>query len=161
MPRIFGDATVDPGVKGHGSCIRADGCSVADDHDPTDRGQTTRHAGECRQIVGVDHQHGCARIVDDGGHFCRRQSPIHHDVHRADQRAPEKEVEVRNAVSVEEGDPIPDAKPVPLGRLCHTTGNVELSDQVRRSAPCTSISWSARWPPGGAAIPPRCSGPVQ
>ena len=96
----------------------------------------------------MDRQHRCARVVDDGGHFRRRQSPVDRDVHRSHQRAAEQEVEVRDAVAVEEGDPVADAEPFPLRRLRHTARDVELlgprSGAPRPATSISSFAWLAR-----------------
>jgi hypothetical protein len=74
----------------------------------------------------MDRQQRRAGVVDDGRHLVRRQPPVDRDVHRTDERATEQEVEVRDPVPIEEGDPVTDAEAVAPGRLPDPTGHVEL-----------------------------------
>ena len=71
-------------------------------------------------------EHRRLRVIDDRGHFGRRQSPVHGHVDRSDQRTAEKEIEVRHAVAIEEGDAIADAEALAHRRLRDATSQVEL-----------------------------------
>ena len=143
---IFGGNAIKPRAEGHGPCIRAHHRVGADDHDPTDRGQAARHIGQKREVVGMDRQQRGARIVDDGGHFRWGQSPVDRDVHRTHERASEQEIEVRDAVPVQEGDPVAGAQAIASSPLApHGTPCRTPRTQLRRSAPSTSISSFPRW----------------
>ncbi len=126
MARVLGGAALRPFLVRLRTRI-SKGCrAVAEDHDPTDRGQPGSHVGKGGKVVGVDGEERCAGVVDDGGHLRRRQTPVDRDVHRSHERAAEEEVEIRNPVAVEKGQAVAGCEPIALRCGCHAARGSEL-----------------------------------
>ena len=71
----------------------------------------------------MDRQQLRSGVLNDRGHLRRRQPPIHRNVDGPDQRPAEQEVEVRDAVAVQEGDTVPGCHSVSPHGLAHPTGH--------------------------------------
>ena len=58
------------------------------------------------RVVGSEEEHRGAGVLDDGGHLGRGQTPVDRHADRAEEGAPEEDLEVLDAVAVEERHPV-------------------------------------------------------
>ena len=99
-----------PGRRHRGGAIQSsyDSCRdrVADHDDLRDRRQVAGDRVEHRHEVGPDDEHLGLRVVDDVLDLGRREAPVHVDADRVQQRGAVEDLEVLDAVLVEERDAV-------------------------------------------------------